>query len=283
MSGWLLVFYGFAVAVILMTFGVWLPSRAYWRRQLDDLREIHRIEGGYRAALSPEATQPLLDDARGAFAAARAAYLAIYPGRNEPDPAWIAWIEQTGFAYTEVRGYQPSHGSALPSPAPAPEPDPFPLDRTGLPHPAIWGLACTCDQCTGRLPSRAATWKLAWAWHERMLVPFVLVLAYLDRPGRYPWWQRVADRFWEAGVVFEVSGARVNQRLTDALDDLLVGAVTTTGSLVYAVGWLAATMAEALVSLVDAVATPINWWAQWRARRRVPGFRPKRYYPIKEG
>jgi hypothetical protein len=290
-NGWLLVGYGFGVGVILMTFGVWLPSRAYWRRKLDDLRDISRIERGIRVDFTVE---PVLEDARGAFAAAKAAYLPVYPGRGEPDPAWISWVEQTGFAYIENRGYRPSHGSALPSPAPAPEPDPFPLDRTSVPHPVIWGVVCACGRCMGLLPSRTATWGLAWAWHEWMLVPLVLVLAFLDRPGRYPWWQRVLDRTWEAGVVLEVSGAHVNRRMVGTLDDLLAHLVAAAGNVVYAIGRLVAVLTEGLAATVEVLAwmlvitaeaavRPVGWVRRRATRRRILRFRPKRYYPVEEG
>lgn len=277
MSGWLLVAYGFAVGVILMSFGVWLPSRAYWRRQLDDLREIHRIQSGYRTALHPDTTQPLLTDAGGAFAAAAAAYIPIYPGRGEPEPAWVAWIERGGRRVNVERrdaahrGYRPAHGSDLVATEPRPTHPP------GF-EQAVWGADWTP-------PTPRPVWDFRWAWHERLLVPLVLGLTWLDRPRRYPWWQKLLDRAWETGMVFETSGSRVNRRMVDGLDDMLAGTVDLSVGLSVGLARLFvdlfAALAEALATLAEVSVNLVGRVWRRATRRRTP-HRPKRYYPIPE-
>jgi hypothetical protein len=267
----LLIAYGVAIGVILMTFGVWLPSRAHWRRQLNDLREIHRIEGGYRLVGNPEATQPLLDDARGAFAAATAAYLPVYPGRREPEPAWLAWIREGGVEYTDGRTYLAAHASDLIAT------EPGPVHPAGF-EQSVWGS----DYFPTTTPTPRPVWDFAWAWHERLLVPLVLGLLWLDRPARYPWRQKLLDRVWETGVVFETSGARLNRRLLGGLDGALTALTVLSLALVLRLVWLVAGLVEAVATLVEFGAGPVDWVRRRATRRRTPNVRPKRYYPIKE-
>lgn len=293
-GGVIAVSYGFAVGVILMTFVVWLPSRAHYRRQLSDLRDIRRIEAGFRMGLNPEATVPLLDDAGGAFAAAKAAYLPIYPGRGVPDPAWLAWIEQGGQSYergagrTHVQGvapveveYRPAHSSDEVAAEPGSGRQPSGFEQ------AVWGTDWFPRPQATPAPAATPVWGFSWAWYERLLVPLVLGLVWTDRPGRYPWWQRLADRGWETGVVFEVSALRVNRRMVAALDDLLEGMVElyaiTIDLLVNLLARLVRGLVETVAILAEAIAGPVDWVRRRATRRRTPSFRPKRYYQVEEG
>lgn len=253
MSGWWLVAYGFALGAAFTAGAVWLPSRSYWRRQLDDLREIRRIEGGIR--FDGELTQPLLDDARGAYAAASAAYLPVYPGRGEPDPAWVAWVEQNGWEYDGPKDqYRAAHRSKAPASAPTPEP--FPLDRSALP---VWGQDA--------FPAPAVDWSMRWGPLDLPLVPLALLAGWVW-PAHYPWWQRLADRVWERLVVFELSGQQVNHAVADNVDRF------------------ASDVLEALVGWRDDLAEALDDIQHEASRvwpRRGARYRPKRFYPIQTG
>lgn len=233
MSGWLLVGYGFTAGVLLSVFGLWLPSRAYWRQRLDELRDIRRIEGGYETV---EPTGVPLYDAAGALRQAQAAYLPVYPGRRDPHPAWLAFIHEGGRYYHGPRDqllasepdpsiHRPRHLTVDDEPT-QPLDAPVVLGNWDPPDERfpVWGARGRYHPPRGTsapFDLGAAAWRPAWGWRERLLAPLALVLAASPRPRRYPWWQKAADRVWEAGVVFEVSGARVNRRILDSLDGVL--------------------------------------------------------------
>jgi hypothetical protein len=128
-------------------------------------------------------------------------------------------------------------------------------------------------------------WDFRWAWHERLLVPLVLGLTWLDRPRRYPWWQKLLDRAWETGMVFETSGSRVNRRMVDGLDDMLAGTVDLSVGLSVGLARLFvdlfAALAEALATLAEVSVNLVGRVWRRATRRRTP-HRPKRYYPIPE-
>jgi len=250
----MLIGYGFGLGMIV-SLAFWLPSRSRWRQRLEDLRDIHRIEGGYQ--LGTAVGRVSLDDAMGAFAQARTAYLPTYPGRGlEPEPAWVAWIREGGRDPLQPRPANgPRHLSMDPEPA-----------RPDLSSFPVWG-----EDALAQAPPARPTWDLDLNRRDWALVLVALLTIWVERRG-YPWWQRVLDRAWEAGVVFEVSGARFNRQVWAGLDATAQG---------FADVW--AQFVGECRELVADLRADLTRAAGWFRRRPQPGYRPKRYYPIKEG
>lgn len=251
---------------------LWLPARARYRQAVADVRETFRIESGLRD--TPDAD---LADARGAFEQASAAYLAIYPGPGEPDPAWLAFVERWGPDRWETTPqgaavYRPQHltvdaeatGPIEPIDIPTVQPVGIRFPNANYP---TWG------------PRPAPiSWALTWRGADWLYVPAALVFALIPpRKGRYPWWQKVADRVWEAGVIFEESGRRVNRRALVGLDDLLVGCVGAWEELASAAFEIWLDLTRPLLAL-----RRFTRQVLLAAGRDTPAYRPKRYYPIKE-
>lgn len=249
---------------------VWWPTVQRYRRLLGDAREIHRIEGGFAAVASD------LDDYEGALAQAQAAYIAVYPGRGEePDPAWVAWLRSPVRPDLVVAEpvYRPQHLTVDDEPTTAlAEFDD--LDETVEPiRPQVlqhWDKPDDRFPVWGAPPPKAPApvgWVLAWSWRDWPLIPIALALALIPaRRKRYPWYQRVADRTWEAGVVFEVTGLRVNR------------------AIITGVAWLVSRMVWGLADAFVVLATGAVSVRKLVPQRPVrPRPRPKRLYPIEEG
>lgn len=249
---------GFLLGVLFTLGTVYLPARSRWRTRVAEIEDIHRIEAGWARA---EAHIVDLADANGAFEEARAVYTATYPGRGrEPDPAWVTWIREGG---REVDGprYQPAHadGDATQPLVPTVQ-----VGTVQTDHFPVWG------QEWWPTPEPVVNW-LAWRWSDWLVAPVALMLT------RYRWYNRAWDRVWEAGIVFEASGQRVNRLLLDSLDqyaEALAALPADAGAALAEIYWLN-------VELIGGAVT--------RARRAFPRrrarvtYRPKRYYPIKEG
>lgn len=249
---------GFALGVAFTLGAVWLPSRARWRTRIAEIRDIVRIERGWTNHTDE---QPELDDAQGAFAQARVAYLAVYPGRSEqPDPAWVAWIREGG---RRVEGRHHYLGSHVAQELQIPQIETVQVVTTDLSQFPVWG-ARDEDTHPPAAVSAPESWALKWRQRERLLVPLALAFAVTQRRGKYPWWQKIADRVWEAGVVYEVSAQRVN------------------GATVRGVFRFVDRMAWGLIDIWLALAGSVVAFRRLFPARDPSVYRPKRYYPIKE-
>lgn len=248
---------GFLLGVLFTIGAVWLPSRSRWRMRIAAVQDIHRIETGLALAQ----VERDLDDAISALEEARAAYLPVYPGRGrEPDPAWVAWIREGGREVNRPR-YQSAHADGEAT---------QPLIRTvqvgtvQTDHFPIWG------QAWWPAPEPVVNW-LTWRWSDWLIAPVALLLT------RYRWYNRAWDRIWEAGVVFEASGQRVNRALLDSADryaEALAALPADAGATLAEIYWLGADLVGDAVSRVR---------RSFPRRRARVTHRPKRYYPIKEG
>jgi hypothetical protein len=262
----LLIAWGFILGVLFTVAFVWLPSRSRLRQRIDELNDIRIIREGYALAAEISAD---LTDAVGARTAARRAYRAVYPGHKKAaDEAWVTWVQEGSparYADRQAPRRRPRPTVQIAATAPAYHPVHLAADpdepTTAIAVAPVWQPPDLSDfpQWGAPGPPEPAPWRLSWGLGDRLRLPLAWVFAAWDgRPRRYPWWRKLLDRAWEAGVVFEVSAERVNRKV---------------------LGW----MTGVLGGLLVVRSLPARVRRAFPRRRARVGLRPKRYYPIKEG